>query len=312
MPTDTVTPAVPPRHPRGRPEAPAGGPVAEGAPAPRSTVLGVALLALGLGAALVALLGPLVLGVFDYHVSSGASGQIRGGDVAALLLVAPVSIAAGVLVLQGRVLGAALALGPATFGLYMYFQLATGGDPHRYPGNVEVFFPVLLALFLLAGYVAWQAWRTLLPVTLPSAGRGVDRLSGGFLLVVATFLVLGLHLPGLMTLWRGEPTEEYLADPGVFWVVKVMDLGLVVPALVLVGLALLRHHPERVGAARYAVTGLGALLGSSVAGMAVVMQATDAPGSSPALTVAFCTFAVVALVVAALQLRPLVQADRHR
>lgn len=295
---DTAAPEAPRGRDRGR--TPTGTPTL----AP-SRALGVALVLLGLGAALVAVLGPLVLGLLDYHASAGAVGQIKGGDVAALVLVAPVSLAAGVLVLRRHVLGAALGLGPAAYGLYMYFQLATGGDPHRYPGNLATFFPLLLVLFLLAAYVAVQAWRTLSPLDLPPGGRRVDVLAGGFLLVVATFLVVGLHLPGLMTLWRGEPTPEYLADPGIFWVVKIMDLGLVVPLLVAVGVGLVRHS-GRVGLLRYAVTGWAALLGSSVAGMAVVMQATDAPGASPVLTVAFTAFAVIAVVVAVLVHRPLI------
>jgi hypothetical protein len=41
-----------------------------------------------------ALLGPLALGWIDYHVSSGAADQLRGGDVAGLVLVGPVALAA--------------------------------------------------------------------------------------------------------------------------------------------------------------------------------------------------------------------------
>jgi hypothetical protein len=294
-----------PTSPRGRGRRPADTDLLLAAP---TRGLGAALILLGIGAAVVAVLGPLVLGLLDYHASPGAVGQIKGGDVAALLLVSPVSLAAGVLVLRRHVLGAALGLGPAAYGLYTWFMLATGGDPHRYEGNLATFFPLLLVLFLLAGYVAVQAWRALSPLDLPPGDRRVDLVAGAFLLVVATFLVVGLHLPGLLALWRGEPTAEYLADPGIFWVVKIMDLGLVVPLLVGVGLAMVRHS-ERVSLLRYAVTGWAALLGSSVAGMAVVMQATGAPGASPVLTVAFSSFALVAVVMAVFVHQPLLRAD---
>ena len=49
---------------------------------------------LGLGAMATALLGPLALGWIDYHVSSRAADQLRGGDVAGLVLVGPVALAA--------------------------------------------------------------------------------------------------------------------------------------------------------------------------------------------------------------------------
>ena len=48
-----------------------------------SARLAILLALLGLGAMATALLGPLALGWIDYHVSSGAADQLRGGDVGA-------------------------------------------------------------------------------------------------------------------------------------------------------------------------------------------------------------------------------------
>ncbi len=59
-----------------------------------SAGLAILLALLGLGAMATALLGPLALGWIDYHVSSGAADQLRGGDVAGLVLVGPVALAA--------------------------------------------------------------------------------------------------------------------------------------------------------------------------------------------------------------------------
>ena len=63
-------------------------------------------------------LGPLALGWIDYHVSSGAADQLRGGDVAGLVLVGPVALAAAWRVATGRPGADALALAPASYGLY--------------------------------------------------------------------------------------------------------------------------------------------------------------------------------------------------
>jgi hypothetical protein len=122
---------------------------------------------LGAGAALVALLGPLVGDVIRYHASEGAVNQIIGGDVAGLFLVAPVSILAGILVWRGHLAGPILALCPAVYALYMYSQLALGTDISRYAGNSERFFPLYLGLFMLAGAIAIRAWTMIdrLPVT---------------------------------------------------------------------------------------------------------------------------------------------------
>lgn len=261
------------------------------------TRLALGLFLLGAGAAAVALMGPLILGVIDYHVSQTSVNQIIGGDVAGLLLVAPVSFIAGVLVWQRHFAGPVLALGPAVYALYMYSQLALGGDAMRYHGNSEMFFPLFLGLFVLAGAIAIGAWTRIDVRHLLDSKPRVDRSFGWFALFIAVFLVVGLHLPGLVNVLTDQPGSEYLADPVVFWLVKFMDLGLVVPALIAVGLGVLRNRSWAIRA-KYAAIAWIALLGSSVAGMAIVMQATNDPAGTVVNTVAFAAFAIIGLVVA--------------
>ncbi len=263
------------------------------------------LVVLGLGAAAVALLGPLGAEAIRYHVSEAAMNQIRGGDVAGLVLVAPLSVIAGILVWRGHRAGRVLALGPAVYALYMYAQLALGGDVARYPGNSERFFSLYLALFVLAGAIAVRAWTGIDSAALPTTPRRIDRVLGWYAIIVAMFLAVGLHAPGLFDAWRDHPTStEYLADPVVFWLVKMMDLGLVIPALAVTGIGVLRGN-EWVAKAKYAAAGWMALLGSSVAGMAIVMDATNDPAATTANTVAFTLFAIVGLAIAAIVYRPL-------
>ena len=284
-------------------------PTEKAAREPSRPWLAVGLFVLGAGAALVALLGPLAGDVIRYHASEGAINQIIGGDVAGLLLVAPVSVFAGILVLRGRTTGAVLALGPSVYALYMYSQLALGGDFVRYQGNSERFFLLYLGLFVIAGAIAIRAWAMIDSDRLPVTKRWVDRTLGVFFLVVAAFLVVGLHLPGLVDAWADQPTSaEYLADPAVFWLVKFMDLGLVVPGLVITGVGILSARPW-VAKLEYAAVGWAALLGSSVAGMAVVMQMTGDPAASVANTVAFGSFAAIALAMAAVLYAPLLRKD---
>ena len=94
------------------------------------------------------------------------------------------------------------------------------------------------------------------------------------------------------------------ADPGVFWVVKLMDLGIVVPTLTAVGVGLVRGASWAHEAA-YGALGWFALLGSSVAAMAVVMQINADPAASTMNTTAFGFFALFGLTVAVRLLRPL-------
>lgn len=263
------------------------------------------LVALAVGVALTAVLGPLIGDVIRYHVSVDAVNQVIGGDLVALALVAPVSLFAALLAWRRHPAAPVVALGPAVFTVYTYAQLALGGDFARYRGNSERFFVVHLALFVMGSSIALKSWACVDAERLPPMSRRTQRALGSFVLFVAGFVLVGLHLPTLIDAWRDQPRRsEYLADPGVFWVVKLMDLGIVVPVLTAVGVDLLRCAAWAQKAA-YGIVGWFALLGSSVAAMSVVMQGKDDPSASTTNTIAFGFFALVGLALATRLLRPL-------
>ena len=192
----------------------------------------------------------------------------------------------------------------------MYTQLSISGDVLRYDGTSERFFPLFWALIVLSGAALVLAGVALArdPVVPPSARRPV-RVTGWYLLVVALFLVAGLHLPGLLDAWRAAPqSTEYLADPNVFWVVKVMDLAFVVPVLVTVGVGLLRSRGWAL-VLRAPVTGWCALLAASVAGMGTAMLVSSAPGASLGLLVGVVLVAAVSMALAVVAYRPLFRRD---
>ena len=264
-----------------------------------------ALVALAVGVALAALLGPLTGGPIRYHVSADALNQIMGGDFVAVALVAPVSVFAALLAWRGHPAAPVVALGPAVFAVYTYTQLAIGGDYVRYEGNSERFVVLHLAIFVLGSAIALRSWASIKVRRFPPMTRRSRRVMGSFVIVVAGFVLVGLHLPTLIDAWRDQPERpEYLADPGVFWVVKLMDLGIVVPTLTAVGVGLLRGA-DWAHRAAYGALGWFALLGSSVAAMAVVMQVNGDPAASTLNTIAFGLFALVGLTVAVRLLRPL-------
>ena len=93
------------------------------------------------------------------------------------------------------------------------------------------------------------------------------------MLTAAAIVVLGLHLPTLLNALSDHPTNVgYLSSPTAFWLVKFMDLGIVVPIAVTVGVGLVK----RCSWARrplQAVLGGYAFLATSVSAMAVVMYA---------------------------------------
>ena len=93
--------------------------------------------------------------------------------------------------------GPALALAPASYGLYMYTQLATTGEIARYAGNSERVFPLFWALITLCGaalVVAGTRLEMSSRAAPPAYRHGLVKASGWYLLVVAAFLTFGLHL----------------------------------------------------------------------------------------------------------------------
>jgi hypothetical protein len=284
-------------------------PVAAPAPPRRSRpgLVGV-LVALALAMATAAVLGPLVLGVLTYRTSATTLNQALGADAAALVVVAPLTLLAAGLVRRGRVAGAALATGVGVFAIYTYIQVIVGQEYLRLPGNVERFFPLLLAVVVL-GEAAVVFGLRALPRQLPVARR-IERAAGIALLAVAAFLVLGLHLPTMLTAWS-DPSAltQYASSPTPFWLVKLMDLGVVVPAAVTTGVGLLRAAPWARRAAYALLTGYDCLA-VSVTAMAVLMLVKDDPDASAGLAVGFglVTAVLVALTVALY--RPLDAPDR--
>ena len=129
--------------------------------------LGAFMFALATGVVVLSLLGPLGGGVLEYHVAEDVENQVIGGDAAALALVVPVSVLAGLLAWRGRGSGAVLALAPTAFAVYLYTQLAIGGDFASRPGNSERFFVLFLVVFLLASAGLVLAWRRASSVRLP-------------------------------------------------------------------------------------------------------------------------------------------------
>ncbi len=269
------------------------------APDHRPMLLATVVATLGAAMAVTSLVGPLGLGLMRYRTSPTTLNQLLGSDTAALFAVAPLAVVAAVLVARRHVAGAVLATGIGVFALYTYAQVVIGQEYLRLPGNVERFFPLLLAVFLLAEAATILGWRAT-PADLPAPSRRVERIAGAALLAVAVFLVFGQHLRPMLTAWS-DPTSmtEYASSPTPFWLVKLMDLGIVVPIAAATGIGLLRRA---VWARRVAYPLLTAytLLGVSVTAMGVVMNVHADPDASVALTAGFAVFtaAFAALTVA--------------
>jgi hypothetical protein len=267
--------------------------------------LGAGLFVLAALIATTSLLGPFGFGVIRYHTSETTLNQVIGGDAAALLIIAPTCVFAGVLAWRGRPAAPLLALAPALFTVYTYAQLIAGEEYLRLPGNNERYFPLLYTGFVLGGAITVTAWRRIEPARL-ALSRRVRRLTGIVMLAVVLFLV-GQHVPTLIDAWHDTPTRtEYLSSPTAFWLVKLMDMGMLAPVAFVTGVGLLRDCAwARVPA--YAIVGAYTLIGASVTGMALTMYVNDDPDASLAAAAGFAVFTLAFAVLAAAMYRPLLR-----
>jgi hypothetical protein len=277
----------------------------------RHRLLALALVPLALGMALASILGPVVLGLMTYRTSPTTLNQLEGSDAAALFVVAPLTLVIALLAARGHPAAPLLACGVGVFALYTYAQVVIGQEYLRLPGNVEPFFPLLLAIFIFAEAVVVLGWRSV-PAVLPPPSHRVERAVAVALLLVAVFLVVGQHLRSSIIAWQNPGSlTEYASSPTPFWMVKLMDLGIVVPAAVTIGVGLWRHAGWARRAAYVLLTGY-TCLAVAVTAMGVVMNVRNDPDASPALAAGFGFFALVFVVLSVLLYRPLFTEARNQ
>jgi hypothetical protein len=280
------------------------------AQASRDLPLALLLVAEGGLVATSALLGPLVLDVLHYRTSASGLDQIRGTDLTALALVAPLCGWVGKLARDGHPAAPVLALAPAGYGVYVWTQLLVGSEWSRLPGNAEWFSPLLLGVVGVGVGVLVRATRALRSQVPLRWSRRLERATGVLLLAVAGFVVVGIHLSSLVDALGSAPVGVgVLETPNAFWVVKAMDLGLIAPASLLIGAGLLRGRSwARTPAA--AVLGGYALLGWSVAAMGWSMVRGGAADASVGLAVGSTTVAAAVTGYAVTLYRPLFRRDQ--
>lgn len=249
----------------------------------RRNVFGLGLIALGGGIAASAIVGPLVLKLVKFRTSANLENQFLGGEVISLGLVAPAAVTAGILWLRGHRLAPALALAPTLYAVYTYTSVVLGQEYARYPGNVEKFFPLYAALVAGGAAFAAAAWSRLGQAAIPVIPSRLRRgLAIIFLGIGSLFaLTWARQIEQVLT---GHPMTEYLEGPTLFWVIKLLDLGFVIPASLATAIGLLRSRPAAIKAA-YGLAGFLTCLVGSVAGMAAAMEIKHDPAASPMLLV---------------------------
>lgn len=132
----------------------------------------------------------------------------------ALFFIAPLTVVAVLLSARGHRMGPVPGSGVGVCGLYTYTQVIIGQEYLRLPGNIEYWFPLLRTVFILAEVAAVLSWRAM-PPELPRPSPRMVRTAAIVLLLMAVFLVFGLHLRSLHTTWQSNTIFRLLAG-GLF------------------------------------------------------------------------------------------------
>ena len=267
----------------------------------RNRLAGAASMMLGVGIAANALLGPLVFGLIKLRESANMENQLLGGELTSLLIAAPMAVAGGILWWRGNALAPFIAIGPAGFALYNYIQFVLVPDYSRYAGNNERFFPLYLTLVILAWALIWRAWNALGHGELAPLGARLSRTVGAMCVLLGSSFALAWFATIAAQL-TGASTTEYAEHPTGFWLVRLMDLGFVIPLGLLVGISLLRRT---AGADRgaYAFIGTQTLLACAVAGMAIRMWVRGDPAVTAPLLIISTTGAAAFILLYVLTAR---------
>lgn len=262
--------------------------------------LGWGLVVLGAGFALNSLLGPFLTDQIDYPVSETMRNQTIGLDAATLLVVAPVTIAVGVLTMRGHRAGPVLALAPTSYGAYVFVQYIAGPDHLTYP-NVLILQLLLFGGSWLLTAAAWTRAKRSRVETMSRWHGYVAWLLGGFVLL--------RYVPGLAASFTNEALpDEVTGDPAMYWLIVLLDLGVFVPVAVLAGIGLFRDRswaPLLYGG----LVGWFTLVTVAVGAMSIAMIANDDRYASTGQLGLFVVVGVLMTAYAAVVYRPLFMAS---
>lgn len=124
-----------------------------------------------------------------------------------------------------------------------------GQEYALYDGNVERAFPLHPALIAPGAAVAVLAASQLVPQPAPLPGDRLRTTVAGIFLLIAVFFALA-WIVQVVQVYRGEKPAGYVDGPTLFWLIRMLDFGFLLPALGAIGLGLvaaimLMHHRQR-------------------------------------------------------------------
>lgn len=261
-------------------------------------VVGSVAILCGVVLALVAVLGPLVLGDIHYRTSQSGVWQTEGADLVNLVLMTPLLLLGGALHLMRREVSKYfLILTPVTL-MYTGLTLGIGqewGNP-AYTGNAENYSPLFLIL-VMGGLLLLVASLSMFsekdaPEFKP---RSLKIYSGVMILFLLAFAAMWLSEFSQVISTGDTSGGMYTSTPTAWWTIRYFDLSVTIP-LGFIGLFLLVTKPKRAYSLVLLFFGFFVTLGSAVLSMAVMMTLKDDPEAQPGALPLFLMLAALSYV----------------
>jgi hypothetical protein len=247
---------------------------------------------------LMAVIGPLGLGIMEHRTSQSGIYQVAGQDLANLILMVPLLLIGAFANLTKRDSAKYfLILTPITL-IYTGLSYGIGQEWNNsaYLGNIEQFF-VLFLVLMIGGLILGMSSLSMFnnqdaPNFKP---RGLRVYVGLMAIFLLFFNIMWISEVSEVLATGDTSTGSYQAAPTVFWVIRYLDLGLTIP-LGFMALYLLLTRPKIAYPVILLFFGFFITLGTAVNTMAVVQLLSGDPELAGAAAGGLVIFPVLAIL----------------
>jgi hypothetical protein len=246
----------------------------------------------------IAIIGPLGLGIIEHRTSQSGIYQVAGQDLANLILMTPILFIGAITNLTKKDSAKYfLILTPITL-IYTGLSYGIGQEWNNsaYLGNIEHFFMLFLVLIIGGLILGMSSLSMFDKQDAPDFKPRGLRVYVGLMTIFLLFFSMMWTSEVFEVLTTGDTsTGSYQAAPTVFWVIRYLDLGITIP-LGFIALYLLITRPKTAYPIILLFFGFFITLGTAVNTMAVVQLLSGDPDLAGTAAGGLVIFPVLAIL----------------
>lgn len=257
-------------------------------------------LSAGIGAVLAlviivaVVLGPLVTNTVRFHMNRNAIVQYQGSEVVMLAVAAGLLLTAWLWRSNAR-LAASIALGLALFVIYTMVTVIMGEEFEQFPeGNAETFFLLYIGITSLASVLAVLSTNNLVESRLTVSRRWTTITT--WVLGVQAALFALMWIGQILGIYRNGMSSEIGETRLLFWLVKYLDLGFMIP-IIFIALVLLHQNQPLGSVLVVGLAGFVSVMLVAIAAMTIALNVQGESGGSLMLAAGMVVLAIPSALV---------------